>query len=339
MKPGNLIISLDFELHWGAAERWNLALMKPYFDNARKIVPSTLQLFEANSIKATWATVGFLFARERAQLLECMPHEKPVYVDPMFNSYSLFEKNQVGENETSDPYHFAYSLIKKIVDTQGQELASHTFSHYYCNEAGQNVHQFEADLHAAQKIARQNFGVELKSLVFPKNQFNALYLQAAHSAGIKIVRSNPDVSFWQVRKKYNPLLRAADTLFPISKPLSFRFSPGNTSPTLLPASRFLRPYSHKEKWIQHLKFRRVKAEMSYAAKKGRNYHLWWHPHNFGHYPTQNMEYLAAIIKHYKYLQNKYGFASKCMADYVPANAATHLRTSTVSVAAKDRLSI
>lgn len=201
MKPGNLIISLDFELHWGAAERWNLELMKPYFDNTRRIIPLMLQLFEANNIKVTWATVGFLFAKNREQLLEFLPQEKPAYVDPMFNSYNLFHKNKVGECEASDPYHFGYSLIKKILNTEGQELASHTFSHYYCNEPGQNVQRFEEDLNAAQKISRQNFGIELRSLAFPKNQFNARYLTTAYNAGIKIVRSNPDVSFWQVRKK------------------------------------------------------------------------------------------------------------------------------------------
>lgn len=335
MKPGNLIISLDFELHWGAAERWNLELMKPYFDNTRRIIPLMLQLFEANNIKVTWATVGFLFAKNREQLLEFLPQEKPAYVDPMFNSYNLFHKNKVGECEASDPYHFGYSLIKKILNTEAQELASHTFSHYYCNEPGQNVQRFEEDLNAAQKISRQNFGIELRSLAFPKNQFNARYLTTAYNAGIKIVRSNPDVSFWQVRKKYNPLLRAADTLFPISKPLSFRFSPNDhESPILLPASRFLRPYSHKERWIQFLKFRRVKAEMSYAAKTGRSYHLWWHPHNFGHYPNENMEYLAAIIKHYKYLEGRYGFASKCMADCIPASNHTFLLSSGSSMVVK-----
>ncbi|MGN6436600.1 MAG: polysaccharide deacetylase family protein [Agriterribacter sp.] len=334
-RTGNLIISLDFELHWGAVECWSLASMKPYFDNTRLAIPAMLQLFEANGVKATWATVGFLFAKDKTQLLNFIPEERPTYTNEKLSCYRLFDNGEVGESETSDPYHFGYSLIKKIVSTQGQELASHTFSHYYCNELGQNVQQFEADLNAAQKIARQNFGIKLRLLVFPRNQFNSGYLNAAYEVGIRVVRSNPDVFFWQTSRKINALMRAADTLVPISKSLSFRFSPGNTSPTVLPANRFLRPYSHKEKWIQQLKFRRVKAEMSYAAKNVRNYHLWWNPHNFGHYTTQNMEYLAAIIRHYKYLENKYGFATKCMADYIPAGTSTRILPSGVPLAANE----
>lgn len=49
----------------------------------------------------------------------------------------------------------------------------------------------------------------------------------------------------------------------------------------IPASRFFRPFKNNEKIIQRLKLNRIKNEMTFAAKKGRNYHLWWHPHNFG----------------------------------------------------------
>ena len=65
MKTGKLYISLDFELHWGAAERWDVKEMADYFDNTREGIPKMLALFEVYEIAATWATVGFLFAKNK----------------------------------------------------------------------------------------------------------------------------------------------------------------------------------------------------------------------------------------------------------------------------------
>ena len=139
MDNGKFIISLDFELHWGAAEKWDLNTRKEYFDTTRKSIPIVLDLFKKYNIHATWATVGFLFAKDRKQLLEFLPDQRPCYLKKELSYYRLIENEEVGNNETEDPYHFGYSLINKIINTPHQELATHTFSHYYCNEEGQTL--------------------------------------------------------------------------------------------------------------------------------------------------------------------------------------------------------
>ena len=70
MRKGNFIVSLDFELHWGAPELWDLNEMREYFNDTRIGIPLVLKLFEKHEIHATWATVGFLFAKDKKQLLE-----------------------------------------------------------------------------------------------------------------------------------------------------------------------------------------------------------------------------------------------------------------------------
>ncbi|MDQ4068130.1 MAG: hypothetical protein M3203_01420 [Actinomycetota bacterium] len=52
----------------------------------------------------------------------------------------------VGEIEASEPFHLARSLVDLIRAAPSQELASHTFSHYYCLEPGQDEAAFRADL-------------------------------------------------------------------------------------------------------------------------------------------------------------------------------------------------
>jgi peptidoglycan/xylan/chitin deacetylase (PgdA/CDA1 family) len=173
MRTGKFIISLDFELHWGGAEKWNLEKKRKYFLDTAQFIPELLEIFKENCIRTTWATVGFLFARDKTQLLDFSPKLIPSYEQKELSYYSIFPT--LGNNEEIDPFHFASSLIKSIINTPGQELASHTFSHYYCNEPGQTPEQFDADLKSAQAIAKENFGIILQSLVFPRNQLNKDY--------------------------------------------------------------------------------------------------------------------------------------------------------------------
>jgi len=304
---GKFIISLDFELHWGGAEKWNLKEKENYFLGGRKAVVETLRLFQTNEIRATWATVGFLFAKNKDQLLNFSPLEKPSYKNEMISSYHYFD--QVGNDENDDPFHFAPTLIEEILATPGQELASHTFSHYYCLEEGQNIYQFKEDLEAAQALAKENFNAQLKTLVFPRNQYNKDYLKVVKNIGIQTVRSNPDTWFWKNDYgKLTPLIRAADTLFPVSKNLSFHLNK-NSDILEIPASRFFRPYQQKEKSIQFLKLKRIKNEMTYAARNNKVYHLWWHPHNFGNDLEKNLKQLEEIIKHYQNLKLNFNFES------------------------------
>lgn len=314
-ETGNFIISLDFELHWGGAEKWNLEEKKEYFNRTRKSIPLVLNLFEKYGIHATWATVGFLFAKDYEQLMEFCPKEKPTYNDFKLSYYNLIENKLIGDNETNDPYHYAHSLIEKIIQTPNQELATHTFGHFYCNEPGQTISQFDSDLKSAQKISMTNFGIKLESLVLPRNQFNSAYLEVAFNNGIKVVRSNPDVWFWKAENLKYSSLRAIDAIVKISKTSIFSsISVKKDQIMCLPASRFLRPYTKKEGFLEFLKFQRIKIEMIKAARTNSNYHLWWHPHNFGNCTEENLRYLEKILKLYKKLNSKYGFKSKTMIE-------------------------
>lgn len=317
---GSFIISLDFELRWGGVELWDLPEKRNMFLGARKGVEEMLALFESHSVRATWATVGFLFAKKRYDALKHFPVSKPTYVDQRLNYYRLFENNEVGDDEHRDPYHYAYSLISKIKRTPGQELGSHTFSHYYCNEPGQNGIHFQQDLLAAQNISQELFHSKLYSLVFPRNQYNTEYLRVLKQSGFLIVRTNPSVWFWNISSKIAGLVRAVDTLTAISGRLSFSDNKirKEQGVILLPASRFFRPYKAREKAIQRVKIARIKKEMSVAAEKGEHYHLWWHPHNFGESLEQNMAQLTEIIIHFNYLRNKWNWQSRNMQDFVSA---------------------
>lgn len=307
------IISLDFELHWGVFDHTPLSdRSKAYFRTARALVPETLSLFRQHGIQATWATVGVLFAPDRASLWEVLPSTQPAYHHQAYNPYPLIEI--VGENEKDDPYHYAGSLIRQIAATPGQEIGSHTFSHYYCLEPGQDITTFQQDLQAARFLAEKYYGISLKSLVFPRNQFSENYVSTILAEGFETYRTNPDIWFWKANTPaessiWKKTCRLLDHYISIDRDTSFLLSCENKQ--AIPASRLFRPYIAKIDGFgrQSLKIKRICDEMTCAAETARNYHLWWHPHNLATHPAKNMEALTHILQHYRYLEKEYGMQS------------------------------
>lgn len=319
MRPGTFIISLDFELHWGGFEKWPLENYKTYFLNTRKVIPEMLSLFSKHEVHVTWATVGMLFHESKTQLLANSPAHKPEYQAKELSAYHFIERNGIGNDEKSDPFHFAPSLIRQIIVTPFQEIGTHTFAHYYCNEAGQTIEQFQDDLRAAKRVASE-YGVELGSLVFPRNQFNDQYLKVCADEGITSVRSNPPDWFWNIESTqsesvWKRLNRGLDAYFPIGKKNTYPLESIPVKkgyPLCIPASRLLRPYNPRETFLNDFKITRIRNEMTHAAQRGEVYHLWWHPHNFGNYPFQSMDGLQRILEHYASCRDKWQMRSCTM---------------------------
>lgn len=313
-KNGSFVISLDFELLWGVFDKVDYRKKETYFQNTRKVIPEILQIFSKHSISCTWATVGMLFNENWEEWTDNIPQELPEYENRSLSSYRFAGKIKDNGAEASC---FAPDLIQMIINTPGQELSTHTYSHYYCSEEGQTLAAFKADLDRVM-IMSEKFGVQLNSLVFPRNQLNENYLKMCYDMGIKTVRSNPDNWYW--KETQNPsilkrLFRTGDAYFGLKdKSYSMhdiRRKPAQ--PTLQKASRLLRPYS-SSRLLNYLKLERIKAEMTAAAKKREVYHLWWHPHNFGNHPEENLKDLKILVQHYSNLREKYGFESQNMAD-------------------------
>ena len=315
-KNGLFIISLDFELFWGV---WDAVTIERYGGNVlgvRNVIPQLLSLFSQFNIRATFATVGFLFAKNKAALHAACPALKPDYTNSKHNVY-INEIHQTGNDETDDPYHFGGSLFE-MVKNSAHEIGSHTFSHYYCLEEGQTLAQFSEDIKAAVNISGQN-NIRLRSFVFPRNQVNPHYLPVLAANGFTAYRGNPNSWVYKPRRFVITILmirlfRLIDTYLPVSGSNTHKINKAAETPANIPASRFLKPYSSTLWWLEHLKMWRIKKEMTRAAKKKEIYHLWWHPHNFGKNTEKNIAFLAKLLAHYKVLQNRYGFTNVTMQE-------------------------
>jgi len=312
---GALVISLDFELHWGVRD--HARTDGPYRANllgARQAIPRLLELFERYGISATWATVGFLFAQSREELQKFEPALRPRYSDQALDPYG----EAVGRDEDDDPMHFAPSLIEQIRRCPQQEIATHTFSHYYCREPGQTVESFRADLESAVAIAAER-GIQLRSIVFPRNQVNPEYTQAVLDAGIICYRGpepgwmhrgiNSEEKTFALR-----VARIADTYMNISGKRTASWDQILEPSGLcnVRASRFLQPYRPAFKELEKKRLTRMIDQVKYAAQEQAIVHIWFHPHNFGIHLEQNLLVLEAILQAFASARERYGMRSLSM---------------------------
>ena len=312
MQP-NFVVSLDFEQAWGMEASKAYGSERASIVGARLAIPAILEIAERYGVRCTWATVGLLFFDDLDELLNSLPEIRPNYTDPTLSAYHRI--HEIGRNEKEDGLHFGRSMIGLIRDCPGQELASHTFSHYYCLEDGDDALAFEADLAAARNAAA-SVGAELKSIVFPRNQLRHSYLSVCDSAGYRCYRGNQRSHLHQARpradeKFWSRLVRGADAYVPVARTRETNHPLHDGNMIDVAASRFLRPASSSA-FLNRLQLRRIKNEMTDAARQNGVFHLWWHPQNFGCNTDLNLLMLAAIFEHFRRLANDYGMVSKTM---------------------------
>jgi hypothetical protein len=279
-----------------------------------------LDLFEEFEVDATWATVGLLLARSDAEQRAFSPTLKPTYADTRLDPYL----EPVGTDEADDPFHFGLSIVESIRARPGQEIGTHTFSHYYCLEPGQTEEQFIADIAAAVAIGEAR-GSRPRSIVLPRNQLDPAYLDAMRQHGITTYRGN--TPSWLYRTGAS----GSATSFRRAGRLAYEYvGPGPVHLTRwetvrqpsgafdVPASMFVRGFSPCRRVIERPRIRRITRAMREAASSGRILHLWWHPHNFGAYPAENAAMLRQILTEFDRIRRANDFHSLSMGGVTDA---------------------
>lgn len=310
---GKFVISLDFELMWGGIDIWDeQGYGQTNISKVRKVVDRLISLFEKYHVKATFATVG-LIMQTHENTNDLQPEKTPTYNNDKLNPF----KNRYIDNIKDSSLFFAPDLIEKLKQCKNIEIGTHTYSHYYCWEEGQTVAQFEADIQKAVEVAKNN-NIELKSIVFPRNQVSPEYLEICYKYGITSYRGNALKYFNIPKSKFesikNRLCRLLDAYFNIGGYTSYKFIPAHNQIQNIPASRFLRPYIPKLAFADGLRLKRIKKEMLHAAQFGEVYHIWWHPHNFGDNMCENLKFLEQIMIYFDFCNKKYGMISNTMKE-------------------------
>lgn len=311
MKKGKFILSLDFELFWGFGgfdDRF-LNSYKRNVTNALTALDKILQICGEYEIKVTVAFVGAMSLSSRSQFLK-------EYISPSFINKSLSSHNLISKYSDiiTEDLLFCSDKINSLKNNSLVELASHTFSHYYCLEYGQTSEEFSRDLEYGYKLNGQ-----MNSIIFPRNQVSDDYLKNCEEYGFTHYRGFIPDWLWKpeaTTSKYSikGMFRLFDTYFPITGQRTYKAPTHCGGIINVPGSIFLRPYNQKLAFLEPLKIRRITSSMEVAAHKGECFHLWWHPHNYGANMEKNLSQLEQICRKYKELNSKYGYSSAFMKE-------------------------
>lgn len=315
---GTFVISLDFELMWGIID----VLTKDGYGQTHvkqvpEVVTRMISLFEKYDVHATFASVGMIMYPNAKTLLADIPQVYPSYIRSIMSPYEHDYIQQIKPEE--ECLFFQPNVVSEICKHKGMEIGTHTYCHYYCWAEGQTVEQFDADIKKAVEVAGRN-GIELKSIVFPRNQVSDEHLRICAQNGITSYRGNALKFFDEPKNKFeaikNRICRLMDAYINVGGMTSIPYDQLERKEGMLNvcASRMLRPYSTRLSFLESLRLRRIKKEITYAARKGEMYHLWWHPHNFGANMEKNFSFLEAILKTYRSCNEKYGMKSCTMTE-------------------------
>lgn len=314
---GSFVISLDYELMWGMFDVVSKdGYGKTNVENVPQVIYRLVDLFQKYDVHATFATVGMLMYNNKQELVADMPIVRPSYDIPERSAYN----GTIGDiKEYEELLFFQLPVVESLKLSNVIEVGTHTYCHYYCWEKGQTIEQFDADIKKAVEVANHN-GIELKSIIFPRNQVSPEHLKVCSKYGITSYRGNALKYFNEPMSKAeaikNRICRLLDAYINVGGMSTVPYSDidVNEQPVNLRASRLLRPYIPLLSCFEGLRLKRMKAEMLYAAKKGEMYHIWWHPHNFGLYMEQNLAFLEELLKCYKDCHLRYGMQSYTMKE-------------------------
>jgi peptidoglycan/xylan/chitin deacetylase (PgdA/CDA1 family) len=312
MNGGVFTFSLDFELGWG-----NLAWSRgPYRQNligARELIPQLLDLSAEYGVRLTWATIGLLFYRDRADALDDLSAKN--------GSQGLAKWQSVlAQTGTDERLYFAADLIQRIILYDGHEMASHTFSHFSCKSASAaDIDAFRDDLALALGVAARH-GIEPRSIVFPQNRWTSEHLRVVKEAAFRCYRGNPlawgknshdAASLSCLRRGF----RWLDSILELTGHRHFAIDDLDpTIPVNVAATRFLRPSSPRSEVVGSLQARRILQGMTHAANHGEIYHLWCHPHNLGRHVGLQIRLLRQIFQHFQRLRDTLGMRSMTMIE-------------------------
>lgn len=244
-------ISADFEQNWACraappeVRNWNGT-------NERKNVPNIRRLLEEYSIPITWATVGHLFLEncERGACGQAHPNMPRPLVNGQFQGdwYS----HDPCTNVYKDPLWYAPDLIQDVLNSKvPHEIGTHTFSHFDFRLKYSSKELVHREIEECRR-AMEPFGVQPKSLVFPRNKSEYSYAEQLFDLGVIALRHRDP----KVRLSYPERLSAGN--YRIYESMNFRSA----------------------RWYDYLY--KVKIFVEAAIKRRAAYHIFFHPSDPSH---------------------------------------------------------
>jgi len=206
-------------------------------------------------------------------------------------------------------------------------------------EPSQPKAHFVADISSEIDIA-DKYNQEIRSIAFPRNQFNTDYFDVLQKYRINCYRGNE--AAWMYHSLPHEAkqsigaraVRLIDAYVDICGPniTGWNQVPSPVGPCNVPSSRYLRPHSPALRWLDPLRLKRITDCIRLAAVEKKIFHLWWHPHDFGLHTEKNVAFLRRIMEAFAICRDRYGMRSLTMAE--TASVADRFAETTCDVGAQ-----
>lgn len=297
LEKGAFVCSIDTELAWGYAhlhtdpteyEHW------ASYGRVRESVERLIALMDEYEIRATWAVVGRLMVDPRdASAVSAYP-ENP---QP---AKEFLTENRFADRDFLDRW-YAPELLEKIRNAKSShEIGSHTFSHLIEGEDGYSEDLIEQDLAAANKHANQ-LGIQLKSLIFPKNR--VAYTDTVARQGFTSYRSVPANRGANLPSFPRRVVQKLDAYLPVPPTVTYPRWDGNMWE--LPASYYHRHVGGWARWQStYVRSAKLKAGVKQAASKNALFHVWFHPYDIASDPDRLLRPLEKAFAEVRRLRDK-----------------------------------
>ena len=313
------VVSIDVEMAWGQIHRPE----RDYeFPDERRQMSRLLDVFDQHRIPATWAFVGHL-------LLDGCEHiDGTAHPELMRPDYEWFEGDWLaadpGKSAAEAPTWYAPDLLGEVVARPvGHEIGSHSFTHLIAGDPGCSEEAFRADLRRCRDESERH-GVELRSFVFPRNQYGHEHVLAQE--GFTTYRGRRPDSYAASSDIARRARGVAEMVAPTRRSAVVPVSEHGI--WNLPAT-YLHDVGDPRRYP--VKIAQAKRRLRQAVKHRGLFHLWFHPHNVQHEPERWFDGLEQLLARTATLRDEGALETLTMAQVAerlgpPAESATSAAT-------------
>ncbi|MDP2624840.1 MAG: polysaccharide deacetylase family protein [Candidatus Peregrinibacteria bacterium] len=292
LKKGTFVLSLDLELKWGSFDH-GADLAKYGFDRTRHYVNELLRMLNRYKIPTTFAIVGHLFLNN-CDTKKGIKHPEIIRANHTWYDQDWFSQDP-STDRAADPDWYGDDIVEKIRNASPEhEIASHSFSHAIFGDSGCSEEAAASEIKACVKLAEE-WGIELKSFVFPRNKVG--YLDILKEYGFTNYRGLDPTWFKFFKGKMFRIGYLLDFILMITPPCSDPILEKNGLVNIPGSQIYLSRLGFRKYIPMWMRTKKVKKGIDRAIKEGKIFHFWFHPFNLCIDGEKMMEGLEEIFKY------------------------------------------
>ena len=260
--PGTLVVSMDFEIGWGAIENgyWKSRQERGVYEDQRRAMKKLVASLDSLEVSLTWATVGAMLENPDSEKLSHLPKTARASIRHFIDTSA--ESTRDGRD-----------LFDMVIGAKTkQEIGSHTYSHTRFTYPGFDLPARNIDLeHSVSTLADQGVRNPV-SFVYPLNHSGCV--DSVLENGFQLARIAP-VAF---RSHHNRASKLKDAL--ISPPPMSYQSTVSERLKLHSGSLFFNWRTGSSAPVRKIIIeRQCRRGLDYIVKNGGVFHIWLHPFN------------------------------------------------------------